>query len=262
MSTDDPSLAADQSPTVGEQQWKAVTEDVAAEPSPRRSMDEVRLFALEAAQLHDAEDLDGTLDLVMEFSAQAVGCASAALTLISRKGQIETAAATDDGGAALDRAQAELEEGPGLSAIRDEAMVRVDDVGTHSRWPRWQIRASDLGYRSALCVVLRDSTHAVGSLNLYARVPHAFDEDDVAVAHILARHAGIALARARELSDLTVAIDARKLIGQAQGILMERYGLDGDQAFAVLRRYSQHTNVKLRIVAQRLIDTRALPDDR
>jgi AmiR/NasT family two-component response regulator len=55
------------------------------------------------------------------------------------------------------------------------------------------------------------------------------------------------------------AVDARKLVGQAMGILMERFDLDADRAFAVLQRYSQNGNVKLRDVAQQLIDTRKLP---
>jgi AmiR/NasT family two-component response regulator len=54
-------------------------------------------------------------------------------------------------------------------------------------------------------------------------------------------------------------VDARKLVGQAMGILMERYDLDADRAFKVLQRYSQSTNTKLRDVAQQLIDTRRLP---
>jgi hypothetical protein len=40
------------------------------------------------------------------------------------------------------------------------------------------------------------------------------------------------------------AIDARKLVGQAMGILMERFDLDGDRAFEVLKRYSQDNNLK------------------
>jgi AmiR/NasT family two-component response regulator len=55
------------------------------------------------------------------------------------------------------------------------------------------------------------------------------------------------------------AVDARKLVGQAMGILMERFDVGDDRAFAILKRYSQDTNTKLRDVAQHLIDTRKLP---
>jgi AmiR/NasT family two-component response regulator len=96
-------------------------------------------------------------------------------------------------------------------------------------------------------------------LSLYTLHPDAFTADDEAIAHILARHASVAVAAARHEETMARAVDARKLVGQAMGILMERFDLNGDQAFAVLRRYSQDTNTKLRDVAQHLIDTRKLP---
>ena len=60
-------------------------------------------------------------------------------------------------------------------------------------------------------------------------------------------------------ADLIAALDTRKLIGQAQGILMEHYGLDETRAFGVLRRYSQDQSIKLRDIAQHLIAERHLP---
>jgi len=110
-----------------------------------------------------------------------------------------------------------------------------------------------------LSVRLFTSATTVGALNLFDPEPCRFDADDVAVAHVLARHAAVALASTRQVEHLELAVDARKLIGQAQGILMERFDLDADRAFAVLRRYSQHHNIKLRAVAQRLVETRQLP---
>jgi GAF domain-containing protein len=100
----------------------------------------------------------------------------------------------------------------------------------------------------------------LGVLSLLSVNPNAFDRDDIAVGHMLARHAAVAVANATNEQNLRAAIDSRKLVGQAQGILMERYRLDADQAFAVLRRYSQDYNIKLREVAQRLIETRELPE--
>jgi AmiR/NasT family two-component response regulator len=70
----------------------------------------------------------------------------------------------------------------------------------------------------------------------------------------------VAMSRVQESDHLWQAIDARKLIGQAQGILMERYDLDDERAFEVLRRYSQNSNLKLRDVAQMVVDTRELPE--
>ncbi|MGH3480463.1 MAG: ANTAR domain-containing protein, partial [Nocardioidaceae bacterium] len=114
------------------------------------------------------------------------------------------------------------------------------------------------------CLLAVEFTNAddgrAGSINLYWRRPRCFQADDVAFAYIFARHAAVALEHSLELAGLNVALDGRKLIGQAQGILMERYGLDEKQAFEVLRRYSQGHNLKLRQVAEYLVSTRQLPD--
>ena len=100
----------------------------------------------------------------------------------------------------------------------------------------------------------------IGSLNFYDPEPHRFTAEDVDVAHMLARHAAVAMENARGTEHLWKAIDARNLIGQAQGILMERFGIDAQQAFSVLQRYSQNNNLRLNVVAEKLIATRSLPD--
>ncbi len=110
-----------------------------------------------------------------------------------------------------------------------------------------------------LDVPLTTGHGSVGVLGLYSKDHDAFGPDEEAIAQILARHASVAVAAARHEESMAAAVDARKLVGQAMGILMERFDLDGDRAFAILKRYSQDTNTKLRDVAQQLIDTRKLP---
>ena len=62
------------------------------------------------------------------------------------------------------------------------------------------------------------------------------------------------LDRARaEVVGLRAALASRHIIGMAQGILMLRYGVDEAKAFAFLARTSQQENVKLREVAQRIV---------
>jgi GAF domain-containing protein len=143
--------------------------------------------------------------------------------------------------------------------MRGEATLLVRDTATERRWPEWAAKVLSLGVRSVLDVPLSTAAGTVGILGLYNVEPDAFSADDEAIAHILARHASVAVATARNEESMAQAVDARKLVGQAMGILMERHGLDGDRAFAILKRYSQDTNTKLRDVAQELIDTRRLP---
>ena len=116
-----------------------------------------------------------------------------------------------------------------------------------------------LGVGSSLSVHLFTDT-ALGSLNLYSLHPRDYDPAEVEAAKIIAAHASVVLAFARNEQRLWHAIDTRNLIGQAQGMLMQKYGLTADRAFAVLRRYSQTQNTKLAVIAEQLTTTGHLPD--
>ena len=104
-----------------------------------------------------------------------------------------------------------------------------------------------------------DRGRRLGSINVYWTDRREFVDDELAFVNIFARHAALALEGSLDKAGLNVALDSRKRIGQAQGILMERFGLDEAAAFEVLRRYSQDHNIKLRDVAENLVTTRKLP---
>jgi transcriptional regulator with GAF, ATPase, and Fis domain len=215
-------------------------------------------FARLAIELHGAGGLEETVDAVVQFALQALDCSHSGVALYSR-GRPQVPAATDPLVCEIFYHAMATGQAPLVEAMRTGQDVLVRDTVTDGRWPEWAAEVRELGVRAVLDVPLTTATGTVGMLGLYSTTPDAFDPDDIAVAQILARHASVALASARHEANLAQAVDARKLVGQAMGILMERFDLDSDRAFTVLRRYSQDTNTKLRDVAQQLIDTRRLP---
>ena len=214
-----------------------------------------------ALSLHDVGSVEETVERVLEFAVKALHAAYAGVILVHDGTRVETVAATHPVVADLDRIQFDCGQGPDLELIRDRQGVLVPDVARESRWPQWAQRVAATGVRSMLGTRIQTASAVIGSLNVYDVEVDKFTWEDVDVAHLLARHAAVALDSARESETLWRAIDARNLIGQAQGILMERFSIDADQAFAVLRRYSQDHNLKLHLVAQRLIDSGTLPRD-
>ena len=215
-------------------------------------------FADLSVELHDSDGVEETVDAVVQFALQALNCSHAGVALMTR-GRTEVPAVTDAMVAEIYQFQMRTGIGPLAEVMRRRSKLLVRDTATEQRWPDWTGKVLSLGVRSVLDVPLTTSAANVGVLGLYSTEPDAFTIDDEAIADILARHASVALANARHDESMARAIDARKLVGQAMGILMERYAIDGDQAFAILKRYSQDTNTKLRDVAQTLIDTRSLP---
>jgi GAF domain-containing protein len=216
-------------------------------------------FAELALRLHDEPGIEETVELVVQHALKAVGCDYAGVTFLHAKSRVETVAATHPLIEQLD--ELEVDGGrPDLTALSDHRSIVVADTQAEDRWPEWAAAVSEAGIRSLLIVRLSTTASTLGTLNLYANQPHQFSTDDQQVAHVLARHAAVAIGTARKEQDLWQAVDARKRIGQAQGILIERYDLTPDKAFAVLLRYSQDKNLKLRAVADQLVEHRSLPD--
>ncbi len=216
-------------------------------------------FADIARSLHAQEDVEQTLQGIAELACETVGSDMCGVMLVHRNNRVETAAVTDERVREVDDLQITCGEGPCLEAIGDHTSFIIADTETETRWPTWCRAVLPLGVRSVLSVRLFTEASTIGSLNIYASQPDRFDADDAAVASIFAGHASVALAAAQTESGLRAAMDGRHLIGLAQGILMERFDLSTDQAFAVLRRYSQDRNMKLRAVAAHVVESRQLP---
>jgi GAF domain-containing protein len=214
-----------------------------------------------AISMHEEATVADTVECVLLYARQAVGCDHAGVVFVHAGRRIETVAATDPAVSHLESVQTSLREGPDLSLTRDDRSILVADTTQELRWPEWAAAAAELGFRSMVGARLYTSERTIGSLNLYDSRPCHFTDSDRQVAHILARHAAIALWNSQNSQHLLRAVDSRKLIGQAQGILMERFGLDEERAFALLKRYSQDQNVKLHTVAEIVVETRRLPDD-
>lgn len=228
-------------------------------PTRRPAARDMELSEL-ALALHAERTVARTVQLIAEYARTGLGCEDAGVLLVFSRSRVETSACTSDPVAVAHDLQVELDEGPCLDALEDPSgLYRIDDLEVETRWPRWSPKVVELGYRSVLSVPLATQERRYGSMNAYASRPHAFDDDDMAVATVLARHASVALASSQNAEGLERAVDARKLIGMAMGMLMERYGLDQDRAFDVLRRYSQDHNIKLRDVAEQIVVDRDLP---
>jgi GAF domain-containing protein len=208
------------------------------------------------ADLHDQRmDADGTLDKIVEWSLSAVLGSEAGIVLVRAKNTMETFAPTSDLVQDAHDWQVQLREGPSFVALKeiDHPSVIIGDTATDPRFPTWGSKAAELGLRSVITSVLRTPDRRVGSLNVYGSEPHAFDLDDLEAVDVFARRAARAIVIAEEAQGREVALDTRKLIGQAQGMLMERFRIDGDRAFELLVRLSQQHNVKLRDVAGLLV---------
>jgi hypothetical protein len=130
--------------------------------------------------------------------------------------------------------------------------VRSSDLSRDERYPAYGAVAEWEGVRAQVAVVLFDTARSRGLLNLYSLRSGAFD-DTTALTDLFVRHSATALAYAAEYADRETTGAERRAIGQALGIVMERYRLSEAKAFALLQRTAERRAVSVRLVAQELM---------
>ncbi len=221
-------------------------------------------MAFMARDLLAQESVDATLERITSGAVELVeGCEAAGILLVHGD-RVQSLAPTEQVVVDSDRLQERLRQGPCFDVARragHERIMRVHDFTRHAdRWPDYVPRARELGLGSMMGFLLYTDEEELGALDLYSRKPGAFTKASEAAGWLLASHAAVAFSSARAEAQMREALTTRHVIGEAMGILMGRHGLEEEQAFDVLRKYSQETNTKLREVARRVCETGRLAD--
>jgi GAF domain-containing protein len=208
-----------------------------------------------ARQLQAVPDTNAMLQRMVEAAVHNVpGTRWAGITLLDN-GRMSTPAQSGDMPSAIDELQHRLRQGPCVQSSKDQITVVSNDLRVETRWPEFAGRAVELGVLAMLSVQLFVESRSFGALNLYSDKPNVFDAEAENVGLLFAAHAGIALADSRIAANLRTALDSRDIIGQAKGIVMERYKITAQQAFDMLVYVSQHHQRKLRDIALDLAQT-------
>jgi GAF domain-containing protein len=206
-----------------------------------------------AREMQREADPQAVLDIVVSAVVGTIpGAEEATITLVRARRRVESAAVTSELARSFDELQQRTGQGPCLDAMYNQETVRADDLAADPRWPELAHRAVQLGVRSMLSFQLFVESDDLGALNLLSRRAGAFSDESERVGLLYTSHIAIALAGALEVGHLTTALARRDVIGQAKGILMERFKLTPDQAFALLAKVSQEANTRLFDIAERL----------
>jgi GAF domain-containing protein len=221
-----------------------------------------RELAAAAREMQGESSSQAAMDTAVALAVKMFdGCDAAAVSIVHRGERIDSPAVTDGVVREVDEMQFRLGEGPCFDALDQHDTVHSNDLSIDERWPNWGPKiAAEMGMWSIVSYRLFSNERSLGALNLYGRARSSFTTEEIGDGLALAAHVAVALAAAQKMEQLTLAVDTRTLIGQATGMLMERYDLSPDRAFGVLSRLSQHRNVKLRELAEHVVTTRALPE--
>jgi len=215
-------------------------------------------------------DLSRSLDLPDVAASLARVCAVAVTTIegaelagITRVGrdQFPAGAASDPLAATIDRLQRDTGEGPSVAAAQDQQTIRIGDLTREQRWPLFTPRAHLYGIRALLAIPVTVGQRGWGALTVYSTTPAVFRTQDEVTGLLLATYAAVVAAGVQQQEQLRAGLASRDLIGQAKGVLMERYRVDERKAFALLVRLSQDNNRRLIDIADRVVRTREDPTE-
>jgi GAF domain-containing protein len=232
----------------------ADTDALAAGPADGSSL--VQIYDLLVA----TDGFDAFLGDLATLARDAVsGDLSCGVTVL-RDGRYVTAASSDQRANVLDEAQYDVGHGPCLHALETCEEVYVADFEESGRWPAYAMQAKAHGLRSSLSLPITVDERAAGALNLYrfddSGIPPEQQETARRFAAEATRALVLAVRQARQLqvnADLQAAMSSRRVIDQAIGIVMAQNRCPSEEAFEVLKRASQHRNVKLRQVAADIV---------
>jgi GAF domain-containing protein len=236
--------------------------DIGLQAHMKREDDDLRESLAALSRLATGNlDLRDVLTRVAEYAVAAIpGADGAGLTLLEA-GHGDTIVATAPFVAEVDAIQYTIEQGPCITAASEARTVRSGALGDDTQWPDFGPRVKQLGVHSVLSLPLLIPGGVVGAMNVYAHPLNSFDDHAVVIGELFAVPAAIAVQNAQVLAQtkrlahqLQAALTSRAVIDQALGILMSRTGSTSEQAFDRLRDRSQTDNVKLREVAQRVVD--------
>ncbi|CDQ46043.1 MULTISPECIES: GAF and ANTAR domain-containing protein [Mycolicibacterium] len=218
-------------------------------------------LAQRMAELARAVALQSVDDVLRDVTTAAIELIpeadTAGILLIGKDSTYESLATTSDLPNKLDELQVTFGEGPCMQAALDDIVVRTDDFRNEPRWPKYSPAALEHGVRSGLSFKLYTANRTAGALNLFSFHPNVWTARAETTGLVLAAHAAAAILASRQSEELESAVASRDRIGQAKGIIMERFKIDDVQAFALLRKLSQDSNTKLADIAEQVINTRS-----
>ena len=208
-------------------------------------------------------ELEQVLTEITGIAARGVPGAEAVSTTMLRGEKPFTAAYSGEMAMKADELQYAEDSGPCMDAGRGGVVLRIDDMLSETRWPRYVARVREEGVRSSMSVPLPYQGNYIGALNIYSSKPAAFaSPESLSAGRDVAEAIAIAVVNAdahhrlgEQARNLQLAMETRAVIEQAKGVLMAQRRVDAEAAFDILRDASQRYNRKLREIATGIVES-------
>ncbi|MBW3555424.1 MAG: GAF and ANTAR domain-containing protein [Actinobacteria bacterium] len=208
--------------------------------------------------------LPAKLEAVVAMAKRTIPTCDAAGVSLLIQGEPTTVAMSERVVVEIDLVQYQTGTGPCLSAMREGNVVRIDLLEKDLRFTRFAPGAVDIGVNSVLSLPLQASGEAVGSLNLYSWLEHAFDDSTVEAAGPLVEYAAEIVAGSPlyaysldMVEGLVEALEDQATIAQGLGWMMASRSCGEAEALEWLRATALSKGQSMRMAAAEVLQERA-----
>ena len=200
--------------------------------------------------------LDEILQLIVTVTAELMGSKICSLMLLDEAKQVLVIKATQALSPAY-RNKPPIKVGQSVSgqAVKERRPISVMDVTTNNGYMFPEIAKRE-GLRSLLSVPMLVEERPIGVINSYTSQEHAFSDDEIRVLSTIANQAAAAIERTRLIDEAVSAreaLETRKVIEQAKGLVMAEAGLTEAQAFRLLQQQSMEKRRSMRQIAEAIV---------
>ena len=221
-----------------------------------------------ADTLVDDYDIIDFMQTLAERCVELLDVSAAGIMLADAEGKLRHAACSSEQMRLVEFFELQVEEGPCFDAYRDHGAVLCNSPEeAAARWPRFAPQALESGFIAVSAVPMRLRAQVIGALNLFSSGVGVLNDDDLGVAQAMADIATIGILQERVIRDrgvfasqLEFALESRVAIEQAKGIVAEHNGINVDDAFDLIRRFTRSHNRLLSDTARQIIDGSVIPE--
>ncbi|GAA2607210.1 GAF and ANTAR domain-containing protein [Paractinoplanes durhamensis] len=226
------------------------------------------LFVEVADTLIDDFDVVEFLQMLTQRVADLFDTGEAGLMLADHRNRLNFMAASDESARLMELFQLQYGDGPCLDAFRTARPVtNVNLAAAAGKWPEFAPRAAQAGFQSVHAFPLRLRREVIGAMGVFGSATE-LDDADTLIVQSLADVAVIGLLQERSIrrgealtEQLQGALNSRVIIEQAKGVVAQAYGVNPDEAYALIRAFSRNTNRHLSEVAATIVnELPALPN--
>src|SRR6185369_3777459 len=240
---------------LGEQLGGAISKTSLAERSERATKRMEALAGL-AEKINEKNYLDRILQTIAEMVADKLDSPVCSIMLVDEdRKELAVSAARCSSEDYLHRMPIKVDDSLIGRVVREGTPIMIPNVLEEKQY-RYPELARKTGLSSLLAVPMFTRETVIGTINIYTREPHQFAEDEIDFVKVVAGQAAIAIENARLMSETLEAkraLETRKVVERAKGIMQHKLGITEEDAYLKLRNESRRLRRPMRDLADAVI---------